>query len=76
VIEVNQKSGLVSLMGGKWTAYRVQGEQTIDKILKLNESLQRKVKYDEGQTLNFNLIGSYSKSEATDGLKMQNQMLF
>jgi glycerol-3-phosphate dehydrogenase len=63
-------------MGGKWTAYRVQGEQTIDKILKLNESLQRKVKYDEGQTLNFNLIGSYSKSEATDGLKMQNQMLF
>ena len=63
-------------MGGKWTAYRVQGEQTIDKILKLNKSLQRKVKYDEGQTLNFNLIGSYSKSEATDGLKMQNQMLF
>ena len=48
MIEVNQKSGLVSLMGGKWTAYRVQGEQTIDKILKLNESLQRKVKYDEG----------------------------
>ena len=63
-------------MGGKWTAYRVQGEQTIDKILKLNKSLQRKVKYDESQTLNFNLIGSYSKSEATDGLKMQNQMLF
>lgn len=72
MIEFNQKSGLVSLMGGKWTAYRVQGEQTIDKILKLNESLQRKVKYDKGQTLNFNLIGSYSKSEATDGLKMQN----
>lgn len=23
VIEVNQKSGLVSLMGGKWTAYRI-----------------------------------------------------
>jgi glycerol-3-phosphate dehydrogenase len=33
VIEVSD-SGLVSLMGGKWTAYRVQGEQTVDRILK------------------------------------------
>ena len=28
-------SGLVSLMGGKWTSYRSQGEECVDKILKL-----------------------------------------
>jgi len=32
VIEVSD-SGLVSLMGGKWTAFRIQGEETIDRIL-------------------------------------------
>lgn len=42
----------------------------------MTPALQRQVKYESGQTLNFNLIGSYSKSEATDGLKMQNSMLF
>lgn len=40
VIEVNDKSGLVSLMGGKWTAYRVQGEETIDRIFKLQPDLK------------------------------------
>jgi hypothetical protein len=44
--------------------------------LKLRPDLARTVKYESGQTLNFNLIGSYSKSEATDGLKLQNAMLF
>ena len=32
VIEVTD-SGLVSLMGGKWTSYRAQGEETVDKII-------------------------------------------
>ena len=35
VIEVTD-SGLVSLMGGKWTSYRAQGEETVDRILKEN----------------------------------------
>ena len=33
VIEVTE-SGLVSLMGGKWTSFRSQGEETVDRILK------------------------------------------
>jgi len=57
-------------MGGKWTAYRIQGEETVDRILKINPDLKKIVKYEHGQTLNFNLIGSYSKSEASDGLQI------
>lgn len=38
--------------------------------------LQKVVKYESGQTLNFSLIGSYSKTETTDGLKMSNEQLF
>ena len=38
--------------------------------------LQRVVKYEEGQTLNFNLVGSYSKSEVTDGVKQSSEKLF
>ena len=71
VIEVSD-SGLVSLMGGKWTAYRIQGEQTIDKIIQMDkdkssiEGTPRKFepKYESGKTLDFNLIGSYSRVEA------------
>lgn len=69
VIEVDESTGLVSLMGGKWTAYRVQGEQTTDKILADYPDLKQKVKHEQGQTLNFNLIGSYSKVQITDGLQ-------
>lgn len=76
VIEMDKDSGLVSLMGGKWTAYRVQGEQTTDRILERFPDLKRKLKYEEGQTLNFNLIGSYSKAEFTDGVKQTNGALF
>jgi glycerol-3-phosphate dehydrogenase len=44
--------------------------------LKINKDLNYHAKYESGQTLNFALIGSYSKSEITDGLKMQNEDLF
>jgi glycerol-3-phosphate dehydrogenase len=47
VIEVSN-SGLVSLMGGKWTAYRVQGEQTVDRILKDHPDWFKNRKYDDG----------------------------
>lgn len=73
VIEVNKNSNLISLMGGKWTAFRIQGEETVDKILQTVPELQKSVKYETGQTLNFNLIGSYSKTETTDGLRMSNE---
>lgn len=32
VIEVDQPSGLVSILGGKWTTYRYMAEQTIDAL--------------------------------------------
>lgn len=76
VIEIEPNSGLISLMGGKWTAYRVQGEQTVDRILENHPDLKRVVKYEEGQTLNFNLVGSYSKSEVTDGVRQSSEKLF
>lgn len=47
VIEVS-KSGLVSLMGGKWTAFRVQGEQTVDRILKDHPEDFKHIKYLTG----------------------------
>ena len=33
VIEITP-TGLVSLMGGKWTSFRSQGEETVDRIIK------------------------------------------
>jgi glycerol-3-phosphate dehydrogenase len=35
VIEVSD-SGLVSLMGGKWTSFRHMGEETVDSLLQAN----------------------------------------
>jgi len=40
-IEVS-KSGLVSLMGGKWTSFRIMGEHTVDEILKNNPDIEPK----------------------------------
>lgn len=65
------ESGLISLMGGKWTAYRVQGEETTDRIFKEHPVLFQKAKNQQGMTLKFNLIGSYSKVEITDELKRE-----
>jgi len=60
VIEVSP-NGLVSLMGGKWTSYRSQGEETVERILYEYPALKRHVTNEEGQTLNFNLVGSYDQ---------------
>lgn len=72
-IEVSS-SGLVSLMGGKWTSFRKMGEETVDIILKNNPDIE--AKYEETQTTNFNLIGSYSKSEIVNGLQLDSSKLF
>ena len=40
VIEVNPKSGLISLMGGKWTSFRHMAEETVDQLLKSNPNLE------------------------------------
>lgn len=67
-------SGLVSLMGGKLTSFRKMGEETVDKILKHTKSIE--TKYETGQTLNFQLIGSYSKVEVEHGLKQNYSELY
>ena len=67
VIEVTD-SGLVSLMGGKWTSFRSQGEETVDRILKDGQDrFKETLKNESGQTLKFNLIGSYSRAQLRDG---------
>lgn len=53
-------------MGGKWTSFRIMGEETVDKVLQLNKKFEPK--YDHSVTKNFNLIGSYSKMEAIHGI--------
>ena len=75
VIEVSN-SGLVSLMGGKWTAYRIQGEQTVDRILKHWPNEFKHRKYETGQTLNFNLIGSYGRIDVIEGISWGNEALY
>ncbi|OIN57228.1 glycerol-3-phosphate dehydrogenase/oxidase [Arsenicibacter rosenii] len=35
-VEVDQTSGLVSIMGGKWTTYRLMAEETIDRCCQLS----------------------------------------
>ena len=48
VIEVSD-SGLVSLMGGKWTSFRSQGEETVDLLMKKNNfNGKLEPKYKEG----------------------------
>jgi glycerol-3-phosphate dehydrogenase len=67
VIEVSD-SGLVSLMGGKWTSYRRMGVETVDKILNINPGIFEP-KYEESQTLRYKLFGSYSKVEVEHGIR-------
>ncbi|CAD8090737.1 unnamed protein product [Paramecium sonneborni] len=41
-IEVS-KSGLISVMGGKWTIFRLMGEQTVDKVQQLIGNNQQRI---------------------------------
>jgi len=60
-IEIDAKSGLVSIMGGKWTTYRAMAEDTINAV---QERLRMKV--TDGKTKDHRLAGSegYSKEFA------------
>lgn len=74
VIELDAKSGLVSLMGGKWTSYRKMGVDTVKYAVENNAEVL-KPKYEETQTLNFNLIGSYANMELFCGLTQSQEAL-
>jgi glycerol-3-phosphate dehydrogenase len=70
-------SGLVSVMGGKWTTFRKIGEETVEMILRdkaLSSSFEPK--YTESQTLKFAYIGSYSRAFALFGIKQNQIQLF
>ncbi len=60
-------SGLISVMGGKWTSFRKMGEETVDLILK-QQGRHMEPTVEGSQTLKFKLIGSYSRIQCTDGL--------
>jgi glycerol-3-phosphate dehydrogenase len=52
-VEIDSQSGLISILGGKWTTYRAMAEDTIDAF---QRSLQRPV--TECRTRNQELAGS------------------
>lgn len=55
VINRNQKTGLITLTGGKWTTYRVMGEHAIDQVM---VQLGRNPKIESSKTENFKLAGT------------------
>jgi len=52
------------------------GEDTVDCILKNDDSLQRTISHPKSQAFNFKYIGSYSRNEAINGYKLTNEKLF
>lgn len=82
IIEVS-KSGLVSLLGGKWTSYRVMGEECVNKVIETHNLNNMKSK--ESNAFKLKLLGSYSKLELHENMslsaqdvatKYKNQMTF
>jgi glycerol-3-phosphate dehydrogenase len=69
VIE-KSSSGLVSLMGGKWTTFRSMGEETVNEILKDNPK-SFEPKNEKSMTRKFRMIGSYTKVETQHGLAQE-----
>ncbi len=62
-IEVSE-SGMVSLLGGKWTAYRKMGQDAVDAVLKEHPEIVPASK--ESISRNIRLIGAYT-SKSLDG---------
>lgn len=69
VIEISE-SGLVSLMGGKWTSYRQCGVDCVDAILNTVPEGFLKPKHESTKTEDIKFLGSYSKSEFSTGIVM------
>ncbi len=59
-VEVDQKSGLVSLLGGKWTTYRLMAQDTLDEVCKIFD-VQK-----ECSTKNFKLFGAQNQITEPD----------
>ncbi|CDW82478.1 glycerol-3-phosphate dehydrogenase [Stylonychia lemnae] len=67
-------SGMVSLMGGKWTSFRKMGEETVDLII--NSNRQRlDVAYEKSVTTKFKLAGSYTALQVSEGIIQSDQQI-
>jgi glycerol-3-phosphate dehydrogenase len=82
VIEV-VPSGLVSLLGGKWTSYRIMGEEAIDAAIKAHKF--KDLTSEKSKAFQLKHLGCYSKMELKESMvlgtkeiatKYKNQMVF
>mmetsp|Transcript_18472 Transcript_18472/g.18147 ORF Transcript_18472/g.18147 Transcript_18472/m.18147 type:complete len:335 (-) Transcript_18472:37-1041(-) len=82
IIDVSD-SGLISLLGGKWTSYRVMGEETVSKAITTHHL--NNIINEESKVSKLKLLGCYSKLELRDNMalgpqevatKYKNQLLF
>lgn len=82
IIDISE-SGLISLLGGKWTSYRIMGEETVEKAIKYHNL--KNIKNISSTVRSLKLRGCYSKLELRDNItlgaeevikKYKNQLLF
>jgi glycerol-3-phosphate dehydrogenase len=62
VIEVSD-SGLVSVMGGKWTIFRVMAEETVDGIFKILQSRGENRAFKPSISSYVRLVGDFDRNE-------------
>jgi glycerol-3-phosphate dehydrogenase len=61
VIRYDNDSGLISLLGGKWTIYRKMGEDVVNKIVEFNRNIRDKCVQKKDEP--FRVIGAFYISE-------------
>jgi glycerol-3-phosphate dehydrogenase len=57
VVRYDNETGLVSLLGGKWTTYRQMGEDVVEKVLQMNKELETKAHTRYTSIHNLRLLG-------------------
>ncbi len=77
VVETDAQSGLISLLGGKWTTYRVMSKDAIDVVCQVLQSKFSFSAIPASSTVHFKLLGGrkYTKTQCdqlfqTTGLPM------
>jgi glycerol-3-phosphate dehydrogenase len=72
-IEIDEESGLISLMGGKWTTYRLMAQDTVDKVSALLGNANPCKTHEHilwgGTNLNNQLLVNNLPNEVIDHLK-------
>lgn len=61
-------SGLISLLGGKWTSYRIMGEETVDEAIKVHNLKNTKV--EKSNAFSLKLLGCYTKLELRENMSL------